>query len=401
MYDGSPARKLEPYDRKYLQLMACRMLDGHNSDTELPLGLPRTAFHEIKYTSVAGPVQDLQKFTGQYSLLSAVEELNYHSERTIQTSSLSETPFTQTLADTISHPLMRRLAGVPQLGLISLLYPAATHSRLEHVLGTFTNVICYCDALYNDALNPLFKQIVSDEDIRVLLLAALFHDLGQFPLAHDLEEAAPTLFDHEKISTDLIRGRIGGASAAGLREIIGTKWNVNPERVAKIIEANPTNLDSPLIDRLLGTIINGPIDADKLGYIVRDSANLGVPLGTAIDFSRLLRCLTVIYKRQELKVYIALGIHEKGKFPAEAVAFARYSMFGAVYWHHTSRAVKAMLHRAVWEGMPETPKGKAQYRAELQDFIIGPGSADPTQPDLFATKTKFGTLSQILPADMV
>ena len=98
---------------------------------------------------------------------------------------------------------MRRLAGVPQLGIISLVYPTATHSRLEHVLGTFTNVVRYCDALYHDPLNSLFKQIVSEADIIALLLAALFHDLGQFPLAHDLEEAAPELFDHEKIARQI------------------------------------------------------------------------------------------------------------------------------------------------------------------------------------------------------
>jgi HD superfamily phosphohydrolase len=65
-----------------------------------------------------------------------IPELNHFAERTIQTSSLSPTPFTLRLSHIISHPLMRRLAGVSQLGFISLVYPTATHSRFEHVLGT-------------------------------------------------------------------------------------------------------------------------------------------------------------------------------------------------------------------------------------------------------------------------
>jgi len=44
-----------------------------------------------------------------------------------------------------------------------------------------------------------------------------------------------------------------------------------------------------------------------------------------------------------------LGIHEKGKVPAESVAFARYAMFGQVYWHHAYRSIKAMLHRMMLE----------------------------------------------------
>src|SRR6185369_9245302 len=87
-YDESRKSALTPYIRKYLRLMACRLLDGLNSNDHCALGLPRGAFSEFRYLSAANAVHDLRKLTGEYSLSAAIPELNYHAEHTIQTSSL-------------------------------------------------------------------------------------------------------------------------------------------------------------------------------------------------------------------------------------------------------------------------------------------------------------------------
>ena len=392
----------EPYIRRYLKLMACRLLDGRNSDEECTLGLPKAAFVEIKYQSIKDVVLDLKKLTGEYNIIAANPELDEHSERRIQTSSLSPTPFTARMAVTISHPMMRRLAGVPQLGFISLVYPTATHTRFEHVLGTFTNTVRYCNALYHDHLNPLFRQLMTESDISALLLAALFHDLGQYPLAHDFQDADEKMFGHEEISCGILECRYGGEDAITFAAMIREKWHIEPNRIAAIIRTDPKNLDHPIKDRILHTIISGPIDADKLDYLVRDSANLHVPFGMAIDFERLLQCLTVVYKNQGDKVYAALGIHEKGRVPAETVAFARYAMFGSVYWHHTCRACKAMLHRAIWEGLPDRSQRAAYkaYREKFLERVQHPNSLGGGQEDFFQHEITFPGLSQVQPPDL-
>ena len=100
------------------------------------------------------------------------------------------------------------------------------------------------------------------------------------------------------------------------------------------------------------------------------------------------------------QLFVALGIHEKGKVPAESVAFARYAMFGTVYWHHTSRAAKAMLHRAVWEGLPQrTQRGTYKnYRTQLIAFVLT-GSRGEEQKELFDSHIAHEELSQVLPSD--
>lgn len=406
-YDGKRRKKIKPYTRKYLSLMAARLLDGYNSEDEgeCALGLPQVAFadEEIKYNEIKQVKEDLEKLTGEYPVHQIIPEIDEHSVRTIQTSSLSPTPFTERLSKTIKHPLIRRLEGISQLGFINLVYPTATHSRFEHVLGTFSNVRCYCDALYHDPVNPFFKQIINEKDIKSLFLAALLHDIGQYPLAHDFEEAEPKEFSHRKLGIELLGGENETLMVSKLRQLISEDWGVDLKAVIGIIDAGPLDVDIPIKYRLLHTIIDGPIDADKLDYLVRDASNLNVPFGKAIDFERLLQCLTIVFDEFAEGVYIALGIHEKGKVPAESLAFARYAMFGTVYWHHTTRAAKSMLHRAIWESpsLLEDEESKEKYRKSFWEFWVGK-KIESLQGDLFPETEEDLRLpdsTQLLPSD--
>jgi HD superfamily phosphohydrolase len=260
----------------------------------------------------------------------------------------------------ISSPLIRHLAGVTQLGLIVQIYPTATHSRLEHILGTFANMARYCDALWNDTANPLFKQIMTQHDINLALLCALFHDIGQYPLAHDLEEADSKLFSHVEIGELILNG--DKQESITLRNQIKEEWGVEAQEIIEVLSADTTDHSLPLKCRLLHSLISGPIDTDKLDYLIRDSNNLNLPYGKSIDVERLLSCLTVVFQRRDVSTYIALGIHEKGEIPAEGLAFTRYAMFGTVYWHHSSRSLKSMLHRAVWEALPVGDRRSKEYK---------------------------------------
>lgn len=349
-YDQEGSLKLNTYTLKYLTLMGCRLLDCKNRHEECPFGLPLAAFNEIKYDNISEVLIDIKKLTGEYPIYKLIPELDEHWIQTIQSSSLSPTTITNKLRDIISHPFLARLNNISQLGIIGLVYPTASHSRFEHIMGVYTNVCRYINALYNDPINPLFKQIMNEVDLKSLLLAALFHDLGHYPMAHDLEEADETLFTHNKFTDGLLLGYISIRDGKSLNKLIA-RWGTTPNRILNIINADPSNVSYLIKDRILHTIIDGPIDADKLDYLVRDSINLNVHFGNAIDFERLLRCLTIVFSGEHNNVHAALGIHEKGKISAETVAFVRYAMFGQVYWHHTSRSAKSMLHRVIWESL--------------------------------------------------
>jgi HD superfamily phosphohydrolase len=389
-YDVSDKKKITTYQRNYLSLMACRMLDELNlTDDEFALGLPVSCFAEIKYTSTEKILLDLKKISGEYTIHSNIPELDHHSPKTIQISSSSPSSFTERLSKLLKSPLLKRLARVSQLGLVAQVYPTATHTRFQHVLGTFYNVTKYCDSLWNDPVNPLFKQIIDENDINAVLLAALCHDLGHYPLAHDLEEADSEMFSHKKFTENILQ-ESDSKSSSELRKLFKDDWNVDVSQIIKILNADPTDIKQEFKQRMLHTLIDGPIDADKLDYLIRDSINLNVPYGNSIDVDRLLRCLTIIFKRIGSNIFISLGVHEKGKIPAEAVAFCRYAMFGSVYWHHSTRSLKAMLNHATWESLPTTADRRSKEYKKYQDDLseeiskyLGIDSISSKQKSLF------------------
>lgn len=158
--DEKKEKVLTPYARRYLRLLACRLLDGYNTENERAIGLSISTLREIKYLTIDQVKIDLEKITGEYNLAVRIPELNLHIQDTIQTSTLAVTPFTKRLSQLLAHPALMRLGNCTQLGLLNLVYPTATHSRLEHSIGTFSVLCRFILALYNDPLNPLFCQII-------------------------------------------------------------------------------------------------------------------------------------------------------------------------------------------------------------------------------------------------
>jgi len=141
---------------------------------------------------------------------------------------------------------------------------------------------------------------------------------------------------------------------------------------------------STIKERILHSIIDGPIDCDKLDYLKRDSIHLGVQFGLGIDDQRLLRYLTVVYtatptsqeNREIIHVldFAEVGVHEKALTVASSLGQARKDMFTQVYWQHTARCMKAMLAYAVRMILIEnkTPAEKEQFWAEFNEHVFDP-----------------------------
>ena len=218
-------------------------------------------------------------------------------------------------------------------------------------------------------------QIMNEEDIKSAILATLLHDIGQYPLAHDLEESDSSL-RHEMDGHEILSHH-----ADSLKLLCLDRWGVELERVCAILfSKNKLNLK----DMIIRSIINGPIDADKIDYLIRDSENLGLAYASAIDTKRLVRCLTVSIVSGQGITEGYVGIHEKGKIAAEGVLFARYAMYAQVYWHHTFRAIKAMIHRLWWNALSVAgSKNEKVLRREFRDFVRPLLSNQPELPKVY------------------
>ena len=238
-----------------------------------------------------------------------------------------DVPLTGRVRALIDAPECRRLARISQLGLVSLVYPAAIHTRFEHSLGVYRLSLMLLKRLGHDSR---FIEIVSPRDAELLIASALLHDVGHWPFCHPLEDIRlDSVPDHELLAASFLQqGKVA--------DVLRGEWGIAPEDVIALLNQKPRDRTA----QLLGSVLSGPIDIDKMDYLFRDSLHAGVPYGRHFDQQRLTGSFCLNEKGN------GLAITEKGKTAAELMVFARYVMFSEVYWHHGVRAATAMLQRA-------------------------------------------------------
>ena len=235
------------------------------------------------------------------------------------------TPRVQRLMDTAP---FRRLSRISQLGLVSLVYPAAHHTRFEHSLGTYRLALLCLDQLSSD---PRFRQRVSADDAQVFIAASLLHDVGHWPFCHPIEDLQlPQVPRHELLAEFFL-------STTEIADLLENDWNTTPAAILRLLNGSPED-DA---GKILQSLIAGPIDVDKMDYLPRDSLHAGVPYGRHFDRQRILGSLCINEAGN------GIAISEKGRTAAEMMVFSRYVMFSEVYWHDAVRSATAMLRRAI------------------------------------------------------
>lgn len=248
----------------------------------------------------------------------------------------------QQLIDAASFQRLRKLK---QLGLASLVYPSASHTRFAHSLGVFSIMSHMIDILVE-------REKFNEEDRRKMRIAALLHDIGHYPYSHlmeyvdkdkhrpnylikkddsaSTEEAQsnpPSRYpDHEKIGQLIITKREDIATPL-------TKAGLDPEEIAKIIRGQHGRV-------AYNQLIHSSLDMDRMDYLVRDSLGTGVPYGR-IDLHYILSNLDVT---DDGEVVIA----HKAAAAAEHFVVARYFMYKAVYMHKTIFGFEALLRHILF-----------------------------------------------------
>jgi HD superfamily phosphohydrolase len=272
-------------------------------------------------------------------------------------------PLTPRVRQLIDTSEFRRLNQISQLGLVSLVYPAALHTRFEHSLGVYRLALLFLRRL---AYDERFSRTLSRADAERFLVAALLHDLGHWPFCHPIEDMhLPGVPSHELFANSfLLEGEIA--------DVLRTDWGIAPREVITLLSGKPRDPAS----KILKSMLSGPVDIDKMDYLFRDSLHAGVPYGRNFDHQRLIGSLCLS------KSGDSLAITDKGKTAAEMMVFSRYVMFSEVYWHHSVRAATAMLQRAFYllHGQLDLDAlfrlSERAMIAELEDIAVGSPAAE-------------------------
>lgn len=250
----------------------------------------------------------------------------------------------------IDTPIFQRLRRIKQLANTDLVYPGAVHSRFEHSLGVLEIAFRIAQRI---------PSITRDNDkIRRIRYAALLHDIGHGPYSHVFEDIVTRVtnnlkFNHEMITQDILQ------TDDHIKSLISS----DIDGVLDLLNACQRN-------RVEYGIISGPLDADKLDYLRRDSYHAGVAYGV-FDATRVLYTLKEIKQKILGAEESYLGADMKGREAIIGMLLAHYYMHEAVYGHKTRRIADAMLVRSVELALEEKTLDQNffNYRQGNSDFI--------------------------------
>jgi hypothetical protein len=205
----------------------------------------------------------------------------------------------------INTPVFQRLRRIRQLALAHLVYPGAHHTRFEHCLGTMHVTGRIAEKLQEEGN-------LSDADVTNIRLAALLHDVGHGPFSHVSEYLLEKYWDSENIDLGQEKEKIHEIVT---REIIMKDADLkslipNEQREKVVALLNKADMKDFSHD-----IVSGPLDADKLDYLLRDNYHTGVKYGL-YDLDKIIESLRVIRFGPDESY---LGINEEGIYALRTV----------------------------------------------------------------------------------
>ena len=239
------------------------------------------------------------------------------------------------LYDIVRHPLLQRLTRIKQVGLSSVVYPGAQHTRFQHSLGAFY--------LMSEAITQLTSKgnFIFDSEAEAVQAAILLHDIGHGPFSHVLEDTIVQGVSHEEISLMLM-------------ERMNKEMNGQLSLAIQIFKDEYPK-------RFLHQLVSGQLDMDRLDYLRRDSFYTGVTEGN-FGSARIIKMLDVADDR--------LVIESKGIYSIENFLTARRLMYWQVYLHKTSVAYERMLISTLLRAKELASQGVELFASPALHFFL-------------------------------
>jgi HD superfamily phosphohydrolase len=232
----------------------------------------------------------------------------------------------------LNSPAMQRLRRIRQLALACQVYPGAVHTRFDHSIG-----VTHIAGLMAKAI-----QLDIDET-ELVRSAALLHDLGHGPYSHISELALERYAKRDSLQSDQKKEKI--------HELVTALMIRSDEQIVRILGADKCDQIVNLLSkghgqRVLKSVVSGPLDADKQDYLLRDSYFCGVRYGV-FDIHQFHRSLIPHGPPDDKE----LMIKEGGVHAIEQYVLAKYYLTFNVYRHKVRLISDEMITRAITLGI--------------------------------------------------
>jgi HD superfamily phosphohydrolase len=261
---------------------------------------------------------------------------------------------------------LQRLRRIHQLGVTSVAFPGAEHTRFAHAIGSafvMKLLLMRLRAIHGEL--PFWQQ-ASTGPARDALAAALLHDVGHGPFSHLFEDAIPGTPHHEVWTERVILD-----PTTDVHRVLSSLDAGMPERVAGLVRG-----ENPLA--YLAKAVSGTFDVDRCDYLLRDAHATGVRYGL-FDLDWLLRSLRFAPVASADRAPPLAIDGAKGLPAIEGFIIARLFMFQQVYLHKATRAaewmIRTVLARAAMclldgQRLPQVPRA-LEAGAHHEDISLG------------------------------
>jgi hypothetical protein len=244
-----------------------------------------------------------------------------------------EKPLDAMLFKLINAAEFQRLRRIRQLGMASLAYPGADHSRYSHSLGVMETA-----RRMLDQLSRSFR--IEEGDVCTCLAGALLHDLGHGPFSHVFERIVD--IEHERITLQIIQD-----PQSEVHRTLAEHDRTLPESVARLMSFSPKRT-------VFCDILSSQLDADRFDYLLRDNLMTGSRYG-GFDLRWLLHALTIDAGS------FRLAVTSKGVSAVEAYLQSRYHMYRNVYFHKVVRTAEGMVKLALQRAKLLAAQGRLEW----------------------------------------
>ena len=250
--------------------------------------------------------------------------------------------------DIMEHRCFQRLRRISQTGLLSLIFPGATHTRFHHAIGAMHLMFNALEILKQKGVK------ISTEEEKGAMLAVLLHDVGHGPFSHALENILMDNWHHEKLSLLLME-------------------QLNEEFSGELTIAIQM-FQGKYHRKFFNQLISSQLDVDRLDYLKRDSFYTGVSEGN-INTQRILSTLNVLDDE--------LVLDEKGIYSIEHYLVARMFMYWQVYYHKAAVLAENLLIKIMNRAKTLVSQNvKVEASENLKYFLYRESSTQATEEDI-------------------
>ena len=250
--------------------------------------------------------------------------------------------------DIMEHRCFQRLRRISQTGLLSLIFPGATHTRFHHAIGAMHLMFNALEILKQKGVK------ISTEEEKGAMLAVLLHDVGHGPFSHALENILMDNWHHEKLSLFLM-------------EQLNEEFSGELTVVIQMFQGKYHR-------KFFNQLISSQLDVDRLDYLKRDSFYTGVSEGN-INTQRILSTLNVLDDE--------LVLDEKGIYSIEHYLVARMFMYWQVYYHKAAVLAENLLIKIMNRAKTLVSQNvKVEASENLKYFLYRESSTEATEEDI-------------------